>query len=116
MAGVISILGYQTPPDGERRRIGPVNIDGGDADFSEVQWVALSSGDNTITIDSEATACVIEPPSDNTQTITLKGDAGDTGVALDPAQPTVLSFADTPPSSIILNAGGAVDPVVITFI
>jgi hypothetical protein len=80
---------------------------------AEEEMIDLASGDNTIDLPySKVTRLFIIPPSDNTETLTLKGAAADTGIALDPAGVTRLPFPTTsPPSSIILNAGGAVTAV-----
>jgi hypothetical protein len=72
---------------------------------------SLSSGNNTITVPSSSGVTVkgatIVPPSDNTQTLTLKGIAGDTGIALSKVNPTAISF-DTAPANFVLNAGGTI--------
>lgn len=69
----------------------------------------LSSGVNTITVPTKAGGVVIMPPSTNTQTITLKGASGDTGVALSKTAPTVLTFDTTPPGTIVLTTGGVIN-------
>ena len=57
---------------------------------------------NTITVPSGATLCVIVPPTDNTQALTLKGVAGDTGYVIDANTPTVLALSG---SSFVINVG-----------
>lgn len=76
--------------------------------------VNLTAGTNTITVPSGTTAAVIIPPTTNTQTISLRGAAGDTGVALSRTKPTVLSF-DTTVTSFILVAGGTINGLVVAF-
>lgn len=80
--------------------------------------VDLSSGDNTITVptggSSSPVALIILPPSGNTTAITLKGNAGDTGVALHKTNPSVIGFDGTP--TIILNAGAAITGLRYLFI
>lgn len=77
------------------------------------QTVALSSGNNTITIPTGVTTLVIAPPNSLTPapnppyagTLTLKGVNGDTGIAISSKWPTVLDFdAATQPASIVINA------------
>ena len=71
---------------------------------------SLSAGDNTITVPtggSTVKGATIIPPSGNTQTITLKGAGGDTGIPLSKVDPTSLAF-ETAPASFILNAGGII--------
>lgn len=76
---------------------------------------SLSTGANTVTIPTGTTLVVIAPPTSNTQTITLKGVTGDTGVALSKTRPTVLAI-DTGVTSIVLTAGGSVSGIEIIFI
>lgn len=77
------------------------------------QVINLSSGNNTI----NATVCpalpqaggvVLIPPTGNGQLLTLKGITADTGISISRAAPTVYTFSPTPPSSFVINAGGAV--------
>lgn len=59
-------------------------------------------GDTTITVPTGAKLCVLVPPTDNTLSLTLKGNTGDTGVGIDPNEPTVLAPTD---SSFIITTG-----------
>ena len=71
----------------------------------------LSAGNNTITLPTGGSAvksATIIPPTGNTQTLTLKGVNGDTGIALHKLDPTVVSFDTTPPANFVLNAGGTI--------
>ena len=78
------------------------------ADGGETTHV-LSSGANTITVPTAFTVkgCIIRPPSGNTQTITLKGVTGDTGISLHLTDPQLLRFG-TAPASFVLTAGGTI--------
>lgn len=70
----------------------------------------LAAGANTITAPtggSVPTAATILPPSGNTQTLTLKGVTGDTGVALHLTDPTTIGLA-TSVTTFCLTAGGTV--------
>lgn len=76
----------------------------------EENYVNLASGDNTITVPTvgvTAFGAVIIPPSTNTAVLTLKGNAGDTGVALNRKNPSQIGL-DSGVSSFILNASAAV--------
>lgn len=73
--------------------------------------VNLSSGANTVTVNTKTAVLIVVPPTDNAQTITLKGISGDTGIELSPKAPFMLSFDGSPPTSIILTAGGTVTGV-----
>lgn len=58
---------------------------------------------------TNARFCIIIPPAGNTNTITLKGITGDTGLALNGNGPIVLTMpASGAPSAIGLIAAGAV--------
>ncbi len=70
------------------------------------QLVNLSSGANTITVPSDATAVTIIPPAGNAQTLTLKGVTGDTGIALSLLDPCSISLSSV--STFVITAGGTV--------
>lgn len=70
----------------------------------------LASGVNTITPPTAASGVIIIPPAANTQTITLKGIAGDTGVPLNKIAPNVLILA-TPAAAFVLTTGGIINNV-----
>lgn len=64
----------------------------------QISLVSLTSGANTITPPSGGSspqAVTILPPSGNASLITLKGVAGDTGVALHYTDPTVIGLNST---------------------
>jgi hypothetical protein len=70
----------------------------------------LASGANTITLPtggSVPVAATIVPPVSNTNTLTLKGVTGDTGVGLHLTDPAVVTLATTT-TSFCITAGGAV--------
>lgn len=73
---------------------------------------ALTTGNNTITVPLvtgvTVKAATIIPPSTNTQTITLKGIAGDTGISLSLTEPSSIAFG-TVPVSFVLTVGGNID-------
>lgn len=72
----------------------------------------LSPGNNTITVPSATgitvKAATIVPPAGNTETLTLKGIGGDTGIAIGKTDPTSIAF-DTAPANFVLSAGGAIN-------
>lgn len=75
-----------------------------------VEVKTLSSGANTITVPTGGTtptAVTIVPPTGNTQTITLKGVTGDTGVGLHLTDPFTVSLAAAT-STFVLTAGGTI--------
>ncbi len=76
----------------------------------ECDTIDFASGNNTITIPTGTTLVVIEPPSDNTQALLLKGATGDTGIDCDPNSPIVVS-PSTAETTIVVNAAGIVTGV-----
>lgn len=71
--------------------------------------LTLSSGFTSITFPaggSVPTGVIIVPPAGNTQTITLKGVTGDTGVALHPTDPSYISLASG--AAFGITAGGTI--------
>jgi len=74
----------------------------------EVKTLAL--GPNTITVPTSGTvptAVTMIPPVGNVNVITLKGVAGDTGIALHLTDPTTISIPSTL-VSFVLNAAATV--------
>lgn len=70
----------------------------------------LSSGANTITAPtggSTVVSATILPPAGNTQTLTLKGVTGDTGVGLHLTDPTTIALASSV-TTFCLTAGGTI--------
>lgn len=68
--------------------------------------VALSSGDNTLTVPPGAQGFILVPPSSSVVAKKLKGIGGDTGFTLSPTNPTVISLP-AGASTVLLNAGSA---------
>jgi len=105
--GAFSISGNITGLPGGSIAIGPLGITINPAvSGSSLQSKDLASGDNTITVPTGAVAMIFVPPSANTQTITLKGNAGDTGVPLSKTLPQAIMLGASP--VVILNAGNTV--------
>lgn len=75
-----------------------------------IEIKTLASGLNTITVPTGGTtptAVTIVPPAGNTQSITLKGVTGDTGIALHLTDPTSLTLASTV-TTFALTTGGII--------
>lgn len=70
----------------------------------------LVAGANTITVPTNATVkgATIVPPSDNVETLVLKGVSGDTGISISPTDPTSIGFG-TAPVSFVLTAGDDIE-------
>lgn len=72
-----------------------------------VTKVALASGLNTITIPTGTSLIIVQLPIGNTQTVTLKGVTGDTGILL--LKTGVAMFQPDPAdTTFVLTAGGAI--------
>lgn len=79
-----------------------------------VQAISLISGANTINSTNcpaiaTAAGCFIIPPAGQGTTITLKGVTGDTGIPIAfTGAPTMLSFANPPPTSFVLTTNSTI--------
>jgi len=72
----------------------------------QMDLVTLASGANTITVPtggSTPTAVTIIPPASNAVVLTLKGVAGDTGIALHLTDPTSIALP-TSVTTFVINA------------
>ena len=88
------------------RQIGPITLSSATAN-GMVQQVVLASGTNTITVPTTPapSGCIISLPSTNTAVTTLKGVAGDTGIAIGKTTTTVINWDSTAvPASFVLNS------------
>jgi hypothetical protein len=104
--GSVNIGGVLPGTTAGTQYIGPYTLVPNTASNFAVTEVTLASGANTITVPSWALMCLIVPPTANSQTLTLKGVTGDTGIAISETLPSLLSFT-TAPASFVITAGGA---------
>lgn len=74
--------------------------------------VALSTGDNDLTVPAGATSVLIVPLSDSAVVKKLKGDAADVGVTIAPASPTLLGLPSGATEVTINAASGETISVV----
>ena len=75
----------------------------------QIQVIALSSGNNTITVPAAGTvptAATIVPPVGNLNTLTLKGVNGDTGIAIHLTDPSTIAIASSVTSFVINASSG----------
>lgn len=79
-----------------------------------IEQFALSDGDNEIEVPSGATCASIVKAGGNTIAITLKGDAGDTGILLHNTDPDSISLASGQ-TSFFLSITSEVDTSVRIF-
>ena len=98
----------------------PIPLDVWISNYSSVEdeVADLNSGFNAVSIDSTyGRIVIIIPPFGNTTTITLKGPTGDTGIAVNPQGPIVLSIPSASPFSTVgLTCGAAISGVRIIVI
>jgi hypothetical protein len=68
--------------------------------------VVLQAGANTITTPTTGTSgCIIQLSPSNTSIVTLKGVAGDTGIAIGKTTTTMINWDNTAaPASFVLNS------------
>lgn len=71
----------------------------------DVRTVSVSTN-TAISIPTGSTLVAFIPPTGNANALTLKGIAGDTGIAISKTKPTLLSV-DSAVTSCVLNAAGA---------
>ena len=105
-SAVVSILGQITGLPTGTKSVGPLTVSSAAA-CGTVTEIVLQSGANTITVPSAPapTGCIIVLPSTNTQAVTLKGVAGDTGIAIGKTGVFMLCFDPTAlPASFVLNS------------
>lgn len=75
----------------------------------------LSSGFNALTVPANATFLVVTLPEGNTQTCTLKGVTGDTGVPLNLQGASLFALATASTPTLGLTAGGTITGVKVLF-
>lgn len=117
MAGSFTVMGLAAGLLTGAKTIGPLTITG-TSTVGEILEVNLASGDNTVTIPPNAIAVWIVPPSTNTQTLKVRTnlDSG-TGIQVSAGDPFgPFSFRGLSPTSLIINAGGSVSGVELSFI
>lgn len=84
---------YSGDVDGEQE----INAAANASSPAVLELKTLAAGANTITVPTAGkvpTAVTIVPPADNTQSVTLKGVTGDTGVRLHDTDPTSIALDD----------------------
>jgi hypothetical protein len=110
--GSVTINGQVSNLQTGSRTLGPITISSSPAtelNLANVQTLVLASGANTITIPSStAVGVVINFAPASTQTKTLKGVTGDTGIAVTRNGTCFLAFDQTSgaPANFVVTAGG----------
>lgn len=104
MGGTVNIAGTIGPPVPPGQTTIAAAITASVANLIQIINQILASGANTIAVPTWAVGVLIEPASNNTIQLTLKGVTGDTGVPLSLTAPTLLSFPAAPPANIVVTA------------
>lgn len=120
MASQINISGLAAGLPAGQVTIGPITFTPANS-MCEQLVTNLSSGDTTITVPPNATALLLVlPTTSNTVKVRTNLNSGDAGLPIATgsvtSDPFFFSFRGLSPTSIILNAGGSVTGVVLTFI
>jgi hypothetical protein len=68
--------------------------------------IATSNGATTVTVPAAAVGAILIPPPGSSVTKVIKGVTGDTGVAIDPANPTVLKWSAGQIANFVLTCNG----------
>lgn len=114
VTGTISVAGTLVGGPIGQRVINTVNTVTNGIDGAITQTLAIAA--NTITVPTGATLVIIAVTGTTTGTMTLKGVAGDTGIALDvTGKPTLLSWPVAAPANFVLTVAVATVPVQIQF-
>ena len=115
MAGYVAISGQITGTPFGTQQIGPLTITpNGSNDFT-TETITLSNGNTVLTVPSWAVGVIIQPPTANSNTITLKGGSSDAGIQISPTAPTVMSFAASAVATFVLTASASTAGTQITF-
>ena len=86
--------------------------------LGEAEYLDLANGNNTITRPTSpraATGVIIIPPSGNTNALSIRGVAGDTGLSISPNRAFWWPMG-TPPTNFVINSTGATNGVLFVWI
>lgn len=106
--GVVSITGSVTGLPTGSKTLGPLTIQSSTANGSTIEVALTVSTAVTVTIPTvggNCTAVVFCPASSNTNSLTLKGVTGDTGIAISKVNPTVIPLDTSPAASFVVAVG-----------
>lgn len=110
MAGTITITGLSAGEPAGQRVFGPITVTGS-AIIGATLELALSSGDNAVTVPTGAVGVVVIPPTNGSTAIKYRTslNATDAGVPLNTgAVPFVHVFPATAPTTVTLNAASTI--------
>ncbi len=118
--GTFTVTGLSASEPTGQRVFGPETITGNQV-IGETLAVPLSLGDNTFTVPAGSVAAWIQAPVNGTATLLLRtnlNSSPDLGLPINGTGfPIIYPFPLTPPSTLIINASGAVSaPTSIVFI
>lgn len=119
MSGTLTIGGMSAGLPSGYKVIGPVTTSGNMA-IGQISDASLSTGDNTFSVPTGATAVAIFLGTEPAATVKLRTNlnSGDTGLPIAPLQVVSWMKFDlvTGVTSVILNSSASLTPVELTFI
>ena len=115
MAGTVNIEGMITGLSIGSVQINVAPIIPNSANDYQQLVIFIHAGNNTIAVPTWAAGVLVIPPATNASTLTLQGNAVDTGIAISPSGPFLLTFPSTPPGSFNLLAGADVTGGAVVF-
>lgn len=119
MASQLTISGMSAGLNSGTVQIGPITYSPTNS-MCERFVLNLASGDNTVTVPPLASAVlIVVPNTSNTIKVRTSIDSGDAGVQVAGGTagfPVFLPFTGLSPTSVIINAGGTVNGVELTFV
>lgn len=101
MAGYVTIGGILSSLTSGTTYVGPYPVPGNSSNQLVISEFS-GAGPFTFTIASWCRIGIFVPPPTNTIGITLKGASGDTGIQIDPANPTMLTFPASSGTTVII--------------
>lgn len=121
MAGTLTVAGMAASLASGQKTIGPITATGS-ATIGTITDVALSSGDNSVTVPSGAVMALVVFPSGLSTTVKIRTNLDSSGVTVGlsgsaTASPFVAFPIVSGVTSLVLNAGGAQSLITeVTFI
>lgn len=105
----LTLSGNITGAPSGARTLGPFTLTSAAANGT-IQQMVLANGANTITVPTLplTSGCIVQLAVGNTAVVTLKGIAGDTGIAMGKTGWFCLNWDPTaPPANFVLSSAGA---------
>lgn len=104
-----SLAGRIQGQPGGSLNLGPITFGSANANYT-IRSVSLNAGSNTINVPNEppTSGVIVILPKDNVQPVTIKGQAGDTGITIGKTGWVVLTWDPAnPPNNFVLQSAGS---------